>query len=168
MGLHHVGRDPASVRDGIVDPGLIRHVLPQELDPYVHNLHRVQGGTSLLRVSCRMGCDPLESVLRLDTAVAGTAGDLVAVIRMPGQGAVQLFPDTVPGHEGLGCASLFSGTSEEDHGAAAGRLLRQVLLDPHGRSHGACSQHVVAAAVAVSAGMLLVSYGLPCLLGQAA
>ena len=49
---------------------------------------RIQGGTSQLRSSSRMGSKACKLVFCLDTGIAGSACHLVGCARMPGQGCV--------------------------------------------------------------------------------
>ena len=151
LGLDHVGAPAAGIGDGVVDPGLVTHVLPQELDAHVHQLHRVQGAAAPVRVSGGMGRHAGEVVLGLDAGVGGAGEHLVGVVRVPGEGRVQTVPQAVPGHEGLGGAALLAGAAVQHHGAGdLGGL--QIRLHPQGGGHGAGAQQVVPAAVAAAAG----------------
>ena len=85
---------------------------------------------------------------------------------MPGQRGVQLLPDAVAGHEGLGRAALLAGAAVEDDGA--GMAILQIFFDGEGSRQRARAQHIVAAAVAVAAGDKLPALGSARLLGEAA
>ena len=149
-----------------MDPCLIAHVLPQELHADVHQLHSVQGTAAPVGSAGGVGGHAGEVVLRLDTGVGGAGLDFVGVLRVPGDGGIQLLPKAVPGHEGLGGAALLTGAAVEDHGA--GRVGGfQERLDPQGRSHGAGTQEIVSAAVAAAAGDPLLPFHAASLLGQA-
>ena len=91
-GLDHVGTPAAGIGDGVVDPSLVTHVLPQELDAHVHQLHRVQGAAATVRVSGGMGRHAGEVVLGLDAGVGGAGKHLVGVVRVPGEGRIQTVP----------------------------------------------------------------------------
>ena len=56
-GLHYVGGYAASIRNRIVDPAVIRHVLTQKLYAYVHQLHCIQGAAAVVGISGCMGRD---------------------------------------------------------------------------------------------------------------
>ena len=166
LGLHHVGAAAAGVGDGVVDPCLIAHVLPQELHADVHQLHSVQGTAAPVGSAGGVGRHAGEVVLRLDTGVGGAGLDFVGVLRVPGDGGIQLLPKAVPGHEGLGGAALLTGAAVEDHGAGSVGGFQE-RLDPQGRSHGAGTQEIVSAAVAAAAGDPLLPFHAASLLGQA-
>ena len=125
-------------------------MLPQELHPDVHQLHRIQGAAAVVGVARRVGGLPGEFVQHLDAGIVCSGFDLVDIARVPAQGRVQLFPQTVSGHEGLSGAALFSGAAEKDHGSRSSAFL-QPGLDGAGRRERADPQQVVTAAVAVSA-----------------
>ena len=166
MRLHNVRGVAARVGDGVVDAGRLRHVLAQKLHADVHQLDRVQRGAAQLRAAGGVGGDAGELILGLDAGVAGAGGDLVDAARMPGQRGVQLLPDAVAGHEGLGRAALLAGAAVEDDGA--GMAVLQIFFDGEGSRQRARAQHIVAAAVAVAAGDKLPALGSARLLGEAA
>ena len=151
IGLHHVGAEAAAIGDGVVDTGLVAHVLPQELYADVHQLHRVQGAAASFRRAGGVGRHAVELILHLDAGIGGAGDHLVAIVWMPGQRGIQLPPKLLPGHKGLGGAALLAGAAVEDHRAAFARLL-QPGLHAKGSSHGARAQQVVAAAMTAAAG----------------
>ena len=148
--LDHVGAGAAGVQDGIVDAGIAGHVLPQELDAHVHQLHGVQGAAPPLRGGGRLGGQAVERVEHLDAGVGGAGGHLVAVAGVPRQCRVQAVPQALPGHVCLGGHALLAGAAVEDHRAGAAGLL-QVVLHADGGGHSAGAQQVMAAAVAAAA-----------------
>ena len=46
MVLHHVGRATAGVPIGVMDPGFLDHMLPQVINPHVHQLAGIQGAAA--------------------------------------------------------------------------------------------------------------------------
>ena len=130
-----------------MDAGFALHMLPEELDPHVHQLGGVQGGAAIPGVSGGVGRDPGEAVNELKAGGVGAGGDLVGVAGVPGEGGVQGLEHTVPGHECLTGAALLTGTTIEDHGAV--KLSRgDGLLDGQGGAQRGGAQQIVPAAVA--------------------
>ena len=151
VGLHHVRRDPAGIRDGIMDPAVVGHVLPQKLHPDIHEFHRIQRASPVIGVSGGMGRLAPEAIEHLDAGIVCSGFDLVDIARVPAQGGVQLFPQAVPGHESFSRSPLFSRAAEKDHRTGPAAFL-QPLLDGAGRGEGAHAKQIVPAAVTVPAG----------------
>ena len=108
----------------------------------------------------------VEGILHLNTGVGGAGDDLVAVLRVPCQGGVQLTPQAVPRHEGLGCAALLAGAAVERHGAGNTGLF-QIGLYPQRSRQRTGAQQIVTAAMAAAAGDKLLLRQTACFLGQA-
>ncbi len=125
-------------------------MLAQELDPDVHQFNRVQSAAPLLRVPGRVGRDAVKLIQDLNAGVVGAGHGLVSIAGMPGQGSVQLLPETFPCHKGLSRAPLFPGAAVIDDGARAAGFF-QPGLDRGRSSERAGPQQVVAAAVAAAA-----------------
>ena len=165
--LHHVGRDAAPVDDGVVDPCLVLHMLPQELDADVHQLHSVQGAAPVLRVPGGVGGHAFEPIEHLGAGIVGAGGDLVGIAGVPAEGRVQLLPDPLPGEESLGRAPLLPGAAVKDHGSGKGAPLQE-SLHAAGGGEGGGPQHIMAAAVACPAGLQGPGGSLPRRLAEAA
>ena len=147
MVLDHVGGDAARIGDGIVDPAVGGHVLPEILNAGIHQFHGVKGASAKPGVACGMGGNALEFIKDLNGGIVGAGDHFVDIGRMPGQGRIKISPDPVPGHKGLGGAAFLPGAAVEDHGPLPAGFF-QIVLDGKGSSQGAGAQHVVAAAVA--------------------
>ena len=148
--LDHVGAGAAGIQDGVVDAGVMGHMLPQELDAHVHQLHGIQSAASPLRGGGRLGGQAVERVEHLDAGVGGAGGHLVAVAGVPGQRRVQTVPQALAGHVRLGGHALLAGAAVEDHRTGAAGLL-QIVLHADGGGHCAGTQQVMAAAMAAAA-----------------
>ena len=164
MRLYHVRGVAACIGDGVVDSCLLRHMLAQKLYADVHQLYGIQRRASKLRTAGGVGSDAGELVFGLDAGVAGAGGDLVDIVRVPGQSSVQLLPDAVARHKGFGSAALFAGAAIKDDGAAVSVL--QIFFDGKSSCQRACTQHIVTAAVTAAAADQLFALDSACLLGQ--
>ena len=109
--LHHIRAASAGIRDRVMDPRLVTHMLPQILHARVHQFHCIQCAASLLRRTGCMGSDSVELVLGLNAGIGRTGRNLIDILRMPGQCRIQIFPDTIPRHKCLGCTALFPRTA---------------------------------------------------------
>ena len=88
VGLHHVGRHPAGIHNGIVNGALGLHMLPEKLNAYVHQLGGVQGGTTVVGIPGGVGSGALEAVDHLEAGGVGACGHLIGVTGVPGEGGV--------------------------------------------------------------------------------
>ena len=150
-GLHDVRGVSAGVRDGIVNPCGILHMLTQEFHADVHQLHGVQRAAALLGIACRMRGDAGELVFHLDAGNAGTGSDLVIGERMPRKRGVELLPGVLARHKGFACAAFFAGAAEENDRAGFAGFF-EIFLHGKGRGKGTCAQHIVSAAMSAAAG----------------
>lgn len=108
----------------------------------------------------------MEGIQHLDAGVGGAGGHLVAVAGVPGQGRIQIVPQAIAGHVGLGGHALLAGAAVQNDGAAFTGP-GEVVLQADGGGHGAGAQQIVAAAVTAPALHQLVVLGAARLLGQA-
>ncbi|CCY08924.1 uncharacterized protein BN789_01828 [Clostridium sp. CAG:81] len=80
----NVRGDSAGVRDGAVDSRRVDHMLSHVVDTDIHDLNCIQGGTSKLRSSCRMGGNSVECEERAEVCEMMTAlHNLVHGVRVP-------------------------------------------------------------------------------------
>ena len=150
VGLHDVGRVSAGIRNGIMDSGCRRHVLPEKLHPDVHQLQRVKRAPSRLRRRRRMGRLAGEAVADDIIRQNRPGRHHVAGVRMPAEGGVQLIKAALARHKGLSGAALLGRAAEEDHGSRL-PLCFQRVLEADSTHERADAEQVVAAAVSVSA-----------------
>ena len=149
-GLHHIGGNAPCIGDGIVDRALGLHMLPQELNAYVHQLRAVQGGTALPGVACGVGSGARELIDHLQAGSIGAGGDLIGVAGVPGDGGIQVLEQTVSGHKGLAGAALLAGAAIEDD-CAMELSGCDLVFDGNGRTEARRAQQIVAAALAAAA-----------------
>ena len=163
--LHHIRTDSSGICNGIVNARTVAHMLPQKLHADIHQFHRIQRASPLFRRTGRMGSLTRKLILYLNTGIGRPCHDLVAVMRMPGKRRVQILPDTIPRHERLGCAALFSGASVKNHSSGTLCLLQE-CLHTDCRCHGSRAQKVVPAAMTVPACNKLLLLQTAAFLGQ--
>ena len=135
--LHYIRAAAAGIRNGIMDARLITHMLPQILDAGIHQFHRIQRAASHLGCTCRMRSNAVELVLGLDAGIGGTCR------------RIQISPDTISCHKGLGRTALFSRTAIQDHRASC-LILFQISLHSKCRSHGTGPQDIMTTTVSAS------------------
>ena len=136
MILHDVRRDSAGIRDCIVHAALGLHVLTQVLHAGVHELHRIQRRTAILRIAGRMCGASMEGIHDLNRRVVRTGLYLIDILRMPAESCIEGTPHVVARHKGLRRTALFTRTAEEDHRALVAARLEVVL---HRKRRGQCT-----------------------------
>ena len=82
--LDHIGGISSGVRDGIVHPRLVYHVLAQEIAADVHKLQGVQGAPSHLGTAGGMGADSVKLIQNLKIRQRAVLVHLIYRGRMPG------------------------------------------------------------------------------------
>ena len=143
---HDVRREAAAVR-GVVDPGLIRHMLPQVIGTHAAELHRIQCASSPLRGEGRM------TGLSLEEEFNGGTGEITGLVDhicghgMPAEGHVAAVKHMIIRHLHLAGEELLLGAAVETHGSRQ-LLLLQEAADGDGRGQCCRAQEIVAAAVA--------------------
>ena len=109
--LYHIGAAAAGIRNRVMYPRLIAHVLPQKLHADIHQLHCIQRAPALFRRPRRMGSKARKLILHLNTGIGGTGAYLIHILRMPGERRVQFFKDAVPRHKGFCRPAFLSRTA---------------------------------------------------------
>ena len=136
MILDDIRRDSAGIRDGIVHAALGLHMLTQVLHAGVHELHRIQRRTAILRIAGGMCGASMEGIHDLNRRVVRTGLYLIDILRMPAERSIEGTPHVVARHEGLRRTALFTRTAEEDHRALVPTRLEVVL---HRKRRGQCT-----------------------------
>ena len=145
VGLHHIGGVSSRIGNGVVDPGLGDHMLPQIVGSHVNQLHCVQCGAPQVGSGGRMG---RLSGKGIENAGIGQRRDRGKGSRVgvPGQTDVALVEATLPHHKGLSCPCFFGRTAVVDDSSFHG-VLEQIVLYRHGCLHTASAEEVMSASM---------------------
>ena len=111
-------------------------MLTQVLHARVHEFHRIQRGTAILRIAGCMRGAAMEGIHDLNRRVVRTGLDLIDILRMPAERSIEGAPHVVARHEGLRRTALFTRTAEEDHRALVTTRLEVVF---HCKRRGQCT-----------------------------
>ena len=122
-----------------MDPLVVGHMLPQVIDPHIHQFHRVQGTAAVLGGGRRMGGPAPEGEGGLDVGLVGAHHHFVLGPRVPGKGRIHISKDPFPGHVGLAAAPFFRRTAIDPDGALA-RMGCQIVLQQEPGAHSGSAQ----------------------------
>ena len=163
--LNHIRAAAARIRNRIMNPRFIAHMLSEKLYPDIHQLHGIQRTAPPLGSPRRMrGCSG-KFILYLNTGIRRSGPHLVDVLGMPGQRRVQILPYAVPGHKCFRRTALLPGTAIENHRTRAACSFQICLYSQRCRKSSR-PQQVVAAAMSGSSCLQFLPHQAPCLLGK--
>ena len=152
MGLHHVGRNAAGVEQGIMDAGIARHVLAHVVDADIHQFHRVERAAAEMRRGGGMRGAAGKDEVGAGVGERGRHHDFPEAGGMPGQRDVGVGENSGAHHEGFCRAAFLGGAAVIAH--APGHLVGgQPILHGGGGQQRGRAQQIVAAAMAVAAGL---------------
>ena len=122
--LHHVGRNPAGIGDGVMDARFLNDVFVEEVGAGSHQRHGVQRAAPQMRGVGRVcrhavktpGC--LNIRQRADVKHPGEG------FRVPGDGGIDVIKQTFAHHKGFPGATFLAGTAIKTHRSAAAVLLQ--------------------------------------------
>ncbi len=142
---HDVRRESAAVR-GVVDPGLVCHMLPEVIRTHAAELHRIQSTSAPLRREGRMAGLSLEEEFNGGTGEIPGLVDHIGGHRMPAEGHVTAVEHVIMRHLHLAGQKFLLGAAVEAHRSRQLFLLQEVA---DGDCRGQCcrAQEIVAAAM---------------------
>ena len=148
--LHHVRRNAPRIGHGVMNAGLLNHMLPQIIDAHVHQFHRIERTAAQMRR--RPGVRTLAVEFESDLIVRQRAHRKNRVVshRMPGQRNIRAGEGAFPRHERFSRPALFARTAIVPDGSRD-FCFRQIFLDGHRRRQCADPQQIMAAAVTIPA-----------------
>ena len=149
MSRYHIRRRTPGIGVGVVNPRLIRHMLPQIIDPHIHQLRCIQGRASQMGRATGMGRHAVKGKVAPHNGHISLGRHLIPCARMPGQGKVYAVKAPCSGHKLFGAGAFLRRAAEENH-TAVQSLLNQAIPNGHSSGKAACAQKIVSTAVARS------------------
>ena len=140
----------AAFGDDVVDPGLLRDVLAEEVEGVGHELDAVEGGASGVGGGCGVGGSSGEAEAAGDVGEPGVVVGFIAVEGVPGEDDGGILEGVGADHVDLAAAAFLGGGAVEADGAGClGGF--EMVFDGDCGERGGGAEEVVAAAMAGSA-----------------
>ena len=122
--LHHVGRNPAGVGNGVMDARFLDDVFVKEVGAGGHQRHGVQGAASQVRGVGRVRRHAVKTPGGLNIRQRTDVKHPGKGFRVPGDGGIDVIKQPFAHHKGFPGAAFFTGTAVKTHRSAAAVLLQ--------------------------------------------